>query len=742
MHIHFVGIGGSGISGVAKLATKMGYQVTGCDLEKNTAYVKNVFQGHDVSHIKNTDMVVVSPAVFFQDKKIAEIELAKKEGKLITWQELLGKHLLKNKKLICIAGTHGKSTTTAMAGKLLVENGFDPIVVLGAAVPEWDGNSRFGEGEYAVVEADEFNNNFLNYKPDIAIINNIEFDHPDFFKNEEDVKKSFEDFKKNLVGDKTLITKKDSLNKKFNLKIPGVHNQENANMVFLLGIKLGISQENVIKSIESFKGISRRLELIGEENGIKIYDDYAHHPTAIAATLEGLREIYPDNKIWTIVEPHGFSRTHSLLGSYKGVFDQADNVIIGPIFKARDTETFGVTPDTVAGASEHKEIVGTDSLDKIKEIVAREANSGDVIIVMGAGKSYLWAREILQMLGDGNKTIKVFENKSFKELTTFQIGGSIKYYVEARSKKEVEEAVGFAKKKDLPIFVIGGGSDVLVSDKDFEGLAIKYIGDGVEIKGNIVTSQAGKNWDELVADTIDANLQGIECLSGIPGSVGGAPIQNIGAYGQEIKNVFVSLTAFDIKNEKFVEFNNRDCEFGYRESIFKKPDHWQKYVITDVTLKLKERVEPEVKYDSLKNYLLEKGITKPTLMEVREAVVFIRSGKFENPKEVGNAGSFFKNPTIDSDQAKKLMDQYPNIPMRDQENGKFKGYAAWLIEEAGWKGKVYKNAGVSPKHALVLINPEGKASAQDIIELSDMIIKDVDEKFGVKLEREVQLINL
>jgi len=178
--VHFVGIGGSGVSGVEKLTKEMGYQVTGCDLETG---------GHDIKHIKGVDLVVVSPALFYQNSKHPEILEAQKKGILMTWQKFLGTILLKNKKLICIAGTHGKSTTTAMVGKLLIDNGFDPIVVLGAKVPEWDGNSRNGRGKYAVVEADEFNNNFLHYHPDIAIINNIEFDHPDFFKNEKEVYK-------------------------------------------------------------------------------------------------------------------------------------------------------------------------------------------------------------------------------------------------------------------------------------------------------------------------------------------------------------------------------------------------------------------------------------------------------------------------------------------------------------------------------------------------------------------------
>lgn len=337
--------------------------------------------------------------------------------------------------------------------------------------------------------------------------------------------------------------------------------------------------------------------------------------------------------------------------------------------------------------------------------------------------------------------MKLIKDKTFKDLTTFHIGGGIRYLVEVTSAKEISEAVQFAKQNKLPIFIIGGGSDVLIGDKDFDGLVIKFAGDGVQINDEVVTAEAGLSWDKLVEKTVEENLQGIECLSGIPGSVGAAPIQNIGAYGQELKDTFVSLTAFDIDKGKLVEMNHEDCGFGYRESIFKRPEFWQKFCIVDITLKLYEGEKPDVKYDSLKNYLAERNITTPTLGEVREAVKAIRAGKFEDPKKVGNAGSFFKNPIINIESANKLKERFPDIVLRDQGNGSFKGSAGWFIEKAGWKGKTYKNAGVSPMHALILINPEGKAKASDIMELSDKIIKDVFEKFGVKLEREVQLIN-
>ncbi len=325
---------------------------------------------------------------------------------------------------------------------------------------------------------------------------------------------------------------------------------------------------------------------------------------------------------------------------------------------------------------------------------------------------------------------------TFRQLTAFGIGGEIAYYKEVSDREELAEAVVFAKHKNLPVFVLGDGTDILVSDQDFDGVVIKYVGNKIELQGTSLTAEAGVNWDDLVEYAVSKNFQGIESLSGIPGTTGAAPIQNIGAYGSELKDVFVSLTAYDIDKQKFVKFNNGDCQFGYRESIFKKKSHWQKYIICDITLRLKKDGKPSPNYESLKGKLGE----NPTLLEVRNAVRKVREEKLENPKIVGNAGSFFKNPIISKEEKDRLEKMFFGIKIFPFED-KYKISAAWLIEQAGWKGKEYKNTGVSKKHALILVNRTGEAKASEVMELSGKIIEDVYKKFGIKLEREVQLIN-
>ena len=336
------------------------------------------------------------------------------------------------------------------------------------------------------------------------------------------------------------------------------------------------------------------------------------------------------------------------------------------------------------------------------------------------------------------------ENIELKDYTTFYTGGRAKYLIEVESEDVLVKAVKFAKDKDLPIFVLGGGSDILVSDDDFDGVVIRLTGQDTkwtETDGHVeVTAEAGLSWDKLVELAVDSGLGGIEAMSGIPGTVGASPIQNIGAYGQELKDTFLKLRAYDMEDEKFKEFTKQDCEFSYRESLFKKPENKGRFVITEVTLRLEKSKEPEVTYKSLRDHLAAKGIAVPTLKEVRNAVLELRGRKLEDPGIVGNAGSFFKNPIISSLELQKLTEKHGNIPSFETEDGMAKLFSGWLIEEAGWKGKSLGNAKVSEKNALVLTNPEKKATAKEIKALSEAIIKSVEEKFGVTLEPEVQFI--
>lgn len=328
-------------------------------------------------------------------------------------------------------------------------------------------------------------------------------------------------------------------------------------------------------------------------------------------------------------------------------------------------------------------------------------------------------------------------------MTTFKVGGCAQYFVEVKDKRGLLEAAEFSRLKSLPIFILGGGNDILVSDKGFKGLVIRYIGENLELKEKVETviakAEAGLTWDNLVKVAVTRGLQGIECLSGIPGSVGAAPIQNIGAYGQELEDVFVRLSAYDFREEKFKVFSRRDCQFDYRESVFKRPENKGRYIITDITLKLRKNALPSFTYRSLTDYLEEERIRNPSLSQVREAVLVLRGQKLDDPRILGNAGSFFKNPLVNKNFVNKLLRNFPDIPYYASD-GKYKLFAGWLIDKAGWKGRKVGGAMVSNTNALVLTNPEGNASAKDIIKLSQKVKEDIKTKFNVELEPEVQFI--
>lgn len=345
----------------------------------------------------------------------------------------------------------------------------------------------------------------------------------------------------------------------------------------------------------------------------------------------------------------------------------------------------------------------------------------------------------------GKKSTNLKKATLFKDLTTLKTGGLISDFRKVSSKTDLKKAVLTSKYNKMQIFVIGEGSDILVGDSNYPGMVIKIVSGDIKVTKKrdfvLVTVLAGRTWDEFVSFCVKRNYQGVECLSGIPGTVGASPVQNIGAYGQEVADTITSLEVFDISQNKFVTKTKMECDFGYRESFFKKQENWQKYIIWSVTFKLKENNLPDVKYDSLKKYLEEKGIENPNLNDIREAVLFIRSQKFENYKKTPNAGSFFKNPVLDPDEFLRLSKKHGAIPCFENPDGTRKCFAGWFIEKAGWKGSMHKNAKVSDKHALVITNPKGKATASEIFELSEKIIEDVNGKFGVKLEREVQLIN-
>lgn len=328
-----------------------------------------------------------------------------------------------------------------------------------------------------------------------------------------------------------------------------------------------------------------------------------------------------------------------------------------------------------------------------------------------------------------------------KSYNTFGISVQAKQFTSFSNVEELKQIFS-VKEKELPYMILGGGSNILFT-KDFDGLILKNEILGFEIvhkEGNdvFVKAGAGENWHSFVIRTINLNLGGLENLSLIPGNVGASPMQNIGAYGKEIKDVFHSLEAYHIESGEVHTFDNQSCKFGYRESVFKQALKNQ-YIILNVTYKLSKEHQLNTSYGVIEEELRKMEVTNPTIKDISNAVISIRNSKLPNPKELGNAGSFFKNPVINKEVAEQLKLKHPDMPFYPSGENSVKLAAGWLIEKAGWKGKTFSTFGVHKLQALVLVN-YGGATGNEIFTLSEQILHDVQNKFGVTLEREVNIL--
>lgn len=338
------------------------------------------------------------------------------------------------------------------------------------------------------------------------------------------------------------------------------------------------------------------------------------------------------------------------------------------------------------------------------------------------------------------KLMRVLEEVSLAPYTTFGIGGPARWFVEATTEDEVLDAVQFAREHDAPLFVLGGGSNLLVSDDGFRGLVVHMALKGIKQNGGIFSVAAGEEWDAFVTTAVAQNYAGIECLAGIPGSVGGTPVQNVGAYGQEVSGTIRSVRALDLEYGRFVDLSASECGFAYRRSIFNSIARGR-YIVTRVEYALKLNGSPVISYADLKQYF-QNAAALPTLERVSIAVREIRHRKgmliVPGDPDCKSAGSFFKNPVIARSHFERITAQINSatVPHYPAEEGHVKVPAAWLLDQAGFhKGYVMGRAGISSRHTLALINRDG-AFAKDIVALRDRIVEVVEEKFGIHLEPE------
>jgi len=457
-HVHFIGIGGSGLSAIARLLLESGYKVSGSDraLTPFADEVRHagaaVYIGHHPRNIAGADEVVVSSAIGTDNPEVQ----AAKQSKIPVYKraDFLGQ-LMEDKKGIAIAGTHGKTTTTAMTAWVLHELGRDPSFIVGGVVNDLGVNAHAGKGNAFVIEADEYDNMFLGLKPQIAVVTSLEHDHPDMFPTLEAMYASFEKFVDLLPEDGTLIVNSEDagagalvpharqrginhigyyiqnemtisspywvmgrevkVNKRggfdfvvssnlggtgmesaeVSLQVPGKHNVRNALAVFTIADVLGLPREGVAKALGKFTGTGRRFQLRGEANGISIFDDYAHHPTEIKATLEGARARYPDRRIWAVWQPHTYSRTQTLFLDFTRAFKDADEVIVTEVYAAREPKQ-DFTSAEIVSAMPHMSARYIETMPEVTSHLLRNLKTGDVVIVMSAGDADQISNELVK----------------------------------------------------------------------------------------------------------------------------------------------------------------------------------------------------------------------------------------------------------------------------------------------------------------------------------------------------------
>lgn len=333
----------------------------------------------------------------------------------------------------------------------------------------------------------------------------------------------------------------------------------------------------------------------------------------------------------------------------------------------------------------------------------------------------------------------IHTNISLKNLTTMKLGGPARFFAEARTVRELHDLSSDAAAKNVPVFILGGGSNVIAHDEGFNGLIIRIKIPGFEIIADDLNTTtikigAGEQWDSVVARTVEMRLSGIEAMSAIPGTAGAAPVQNVGAYGQEIADTLVSLEAYDTQNRSIVTLENEACEFSYRHSIF-RGSHMGRYIITSITLRLSKSLPAPPFYEALQRYFDERSVTMFTQQVVRDAVIAIRADKLPDPSVTPNTGSFFKNAIVESWQMDEMRTAHPDIKAYEMGDGTYKIPSGWLIENAGLKGQLLHGMRVHDKNALVLIN-ESATSYADLAEARDEIIGKVRDTFRVQIQQE------
>ena len=743
------------MAGIAEVLHTLGYCVSGSDLKSSETTRRlsrlgiKVFLEHRSIQVKGADVVVVSTAVPAANP---EIEAAKADHiPIIPRAEMLAE-LMRLKYGIAVAGTHGKTTTTSLTSLILAKGNIDPTVIVGGKVKHLKSNARIGEGKYLLAEADESDGSFLTLNPTIVLVTNIDNDHLDFYGELERIKEDFLKFINKIpfygvallcydneeirsllpqvkrkyltygLDSRAEITAKKIIPSaggtsfelfyqgknlgEFKINLMGRHNLTNALGAIGIGIVLGIDLEKIKEALTEFKGVERRLQILGRIHGAVIVDDYGHHPTEIEATLEAVKTRWPKKTIKVVFQPHRYSRTKLLHQEFGRVFDLADTIIVTDIYPAGETAIPGVSSQLIVEEIQKKGksvIYHPELNEDLKNLILGTLSAKDVILTLGAGdirkvgeavlrKTELSQEEKADWKKDLPRLIKgkVKFAEPMRDHTTFAVGGPAEAWVEPRDIEDLKNLMVFVKKHKLNYLVVGKGSNIIVKDRGIHGLVINLSRYFRKIRldnlSNGVEVQAGLDLSDLLWQLEKNGLTGLEFLKGIPGTVGGVIWMNAGLTD---KNIGEFVSHVKIINEKgeMKEFNSDQLKFAYRKAILPEAG-----VIYEVTLKLAVG-------------------SKKTVKQVGKAYLQ-RKMEFQ-PLSFASAGCIFKNPA-----------------------GK---PASLLIDELNLKGCRHGGAEISSQHANFIIK-KGETKAADILGLIRIIEREVRKKQGINLKKEIVVV--
>ncbi|MCW2926518.1 MAG: Multifunctional fusion protein [Thermoleophilia bacterium] len=741
---HLLGAGGAGVSALAQLCAAWGARVDGCD-RADSAYAGLVRAagipvaiGHDAAHVEPGVEVVVSSAL---PSDHPELQRARELSCPVRLRgELLGELTSLRPDTVVVAGAHGKSTTTGMLAHVANRLGLDPAVAAGATIPGLgaDGvatNVRTGQGPF-LVEGDESDRTLLHLQARIAIVTNIERDHHHTFTSDADVEALFATWIRTHQPELLVAGPGEALDRlvvhatgrvvRFGedeaelarvaaaLCVPGRHNALNASGALHALVALGVEEERALAELGTFGGVGRRFEQVGEANGVLVVDDYGHHPTEVAATIEAARGLARERggRVLVAFQPHLYSRTQALWSEFADALANADRAWVLPIYGAREEPVEGVSERLIADAVVERAprtYAGHGVSDPATGDVATivdEVMEGDVLITMGAGSVTELAPRLLDSIEAVDSTAPAWIERDvpLHKFTTIGTGGPARLFAKVESEERLVEALAFARERGLSIAVVGLGSNTLIDDDGFGGLAIRLAGElgriEVDAERARVVLGGGASLAASVRLCREAGLSGFEFACAIPGTAGGALKMNAGAYGGEMRDVLLRARLVSASGVR--EVVPADLDMRYRHTNIP----WNE-IVSEIEIAL--------------------GHDEPDAIKARIKEMQGRRSESQ-PRAARSFGSVFQNP-IDA-PADASADAF--------EEGRLLGAGA-LIERAGLKGHRIGGARISPKHGNFIENDEQGTTA-DIVALIELARETVRERFGVLLHTEVHLL--